>query len=282
MDRVALIVNRDSGSAPDADRVAAAVERHGAEVELFGLDRAHEVAVFRPDRIAVAGGDGSIAPAARAAATAGAPLAVIPAGTANDFARALELPDDEEEACRLAATGERLRSLDLAHMDDRPFVNAANAGLAVRAAREARQLKRVLGQLAYAAGALRAGLSASPLRCTVRCDGEEVFAGAAWQVIVANTGAFGAGSGIDDADPGDGELDVAIVESGPRARLVQHAYGLRTGRIGQQAGVHHRRAREAEVAVEGEAAFNVDGELCQASARASFGTEPRAFEVVVG
>ena len=284
MDRVALIVNRDSGSAPEADRLAAAIERHGAEVEVevFGIDRTEEVGAAAPDRIAVAGGDGSIAPAARAAAAAGAPLAVIPAGTANDFARALDLPQDEEEACRLAATGQRYRRLDLARMGDRPFVNVANAGLAVRAAREAKPLKKVLGPLAYAAGALRAGLSAAPVRCRVSCAGEEVFAGAAWQVMVANTGAFGAGSGIDDADPGDGELDVAIVEGGSRARLVQRAYGLRTGRIGRQQGVRHRRTREAEVAVDGEAAFNVDGELCEASARASFGVEPRAFEVVVG
>ena len=44
-------------------------------------------------------------------------------------------------------------------MDGRPFVNAANAGLAVAAARSAAPLKKALGPLAYALGAVRAGVS---------------------------------------------------------------------------------------------------------------------------
>lgn len=89
----------------------------------------------------MAGGDGSIAPAAAAAASAGIPLAVIPAGTANDFARELDLPRDIEEACRLAAAGRETRSLDLGRMGERPFVNIASAGLAPVAASEASGLK---------------------------------------------------------------------------------------------------------------------------------------------
>ena len=57
----------------------------------------------------MAGGDGSIAPAAAAAGAAGLPLAVIPAGTANDFAHGMKLPLDLDEACRLAVQGTRPR-----------------------------------------------------------------------------------------------------------------------------------------------------------------------------
>ena len=83
-----------------ADRLRAA----GAEAELqtFPPSECDAAVATRPDRLVVAGGDGSIAPAAEAAAGAGIALAVIPAGTANDFARAMELPDDLDDACRLA------------------------------------------------------------------------------------------------------------------------------------------------------------------------------------
>ena len=48
-------------------------------------------------------------------------------------------------------------------MDGVPFVNAASAGLAPVAAREASGLKANIGPLAYGLGALRAGLAAAPL-----------------------------------------------------------------------------------------------------------------------
>ena len=112
-----------------------------------------------PERIVVAGGDGSIGCAAGAAGGAAVPLGVVPVGTANDFARALGLPDDLDEAVELAATGARTRRLDLGAAGERPFVNAASAGLSPVAAGEAHGLKSALGPLAYAVGALRAGLS---------------------------------------------------------------------------------------------------------------------------
>ena len=51
-----------------------------------------QVEAWGPERIAVAGGDGTIGSVAELAGRLGVPLAVIPTGTANDFARAHELP----------------------------------------------------------------------------------------------------------------------------------------------------------------------------------------------
>ena len=87
------------------------------------------------ERLVVAGGDGSVAPAAERAGELGVPLAVLPTGTANDFARATGLPEDLDEACALAVGGGAVRTLDLGRKDGRPFVNACSAGLAVDAAR---------------------------------------------------------------------------------------------------------------------------------------------------
>ena len=94
----------------------------------------------------------------------GSRSASSPVGTANDFARALGLPEDLAEAVELAATGRRTERLDLGRVGERPFVNAASAGLSPVAAREAHGLKRALGPLAYTVGALRAGLFADPGR----------------------------------------------------------------------------------------------------------------------
>jgi len=262
--RVALIANPGSGGGLDPEPFAGAMREHGAEVEVFAcatadLDRA---AATEPERLVVASGDGTIGPVAELAGRLGVPLGVIAAGTANDFARANGLPLDPLEAAALAVTGTGLRRLELGRLGDgRPFVNVASAGLASVAARRAAPLKPRLGPLAYAVGALRAAATAAPLRCSVRADGAIVFAGPAWQVIVAVTGAFGGGSAVGAADPSDGVLDVAVIPAGSRLGLARRAWGLKRHTIADQRGVEHHRGHVLEVRVPDGTEFNADGEL---------------------
>jgi diacylglycerol kinase (ATP) len=270
--RIALLTNAAAGRGTEPDRVAALLHERGASVTVHPFDPARsegavdaaatEALDTGPDRLAVAGGDGSIAPVAAHAARAGLPLAVVPTGTANDFARALGLPLELRDACALAATGTRERTVDLLRAGDRPFLNAASVGLSVIAARRARPLKRALGPLAYAMGAVRAGLTARPLRCRVAVDGEPVFGGAAWQVIVAGTGAFGGGSELEEADPSDRLVDVAVLEAGSRAALVRRAWAMRNGGLAAQCGVCHVRGMLVELELPAPTPFNVDGEIC--------------------
>ena len=273
-----MLANPGSGSG-EAGEVERLLRERETEVIRFDLDRAADVLAARPERIVVAGGDGSIGSAADLAGRADVPLAVVPVGTANDFARALELPTEVEPAVELAVNGTRTRRLELGRVGKRPFVNAASAGLSPRAARKAEGLKSALGPLAYTLGALRVGLTAAPISCRVTCDGNELFAGRAWQITVACTGAFGGGSAVA-ADPADGVLDVVMIEAGSRARLVVHAYGLRAGRVERQRGVISGQGTEVGVETDGDAGFNVDGELLDGETL-RFSIEPAAFELVV-
>ena len=279
---IALAANPASGGGVNPAQVARELERAGgAPVRTFSLDELDAAAASCPLRLVVASGDGALGLAAAAAAEAHVPLAIVPMGTANDFARAMGIPRDPAAACRLAALGTRMRAVELGRMNDLPFVNVASAGLAVSAAERADSLKPRLGAAAYAVGAALAGLVESPLECRVACDGRELFHGFAWQVTVAASGVFGGGSRIDAADPRDGRLDVAVLEAGPRVRLIKHAWGLRGGRLTTQRGVRHGRALAAEVKVPPGTHFNVDGEVVEAGS-SRFSVEPAALSVVIG
>jgi diacylglycerol kinase family enzyme len=293
--RLALIANRRSGTAPDPAELAARLAAGGAAVGYVPIEQIADagggaledgaLAALQtegtPDRIVVAGGDGSIGPAALCAARLGVPLAVLAVGTANDFARAKRLPlDDLEAACALARdAGARTRHAELGIAGVRPFVNAAAAGLSVAAAHAAKPHKSRLGPLAYAIGALKAAVTATPLRCSVSCDGEVCFEGSVWQAVVGITGAFGGGSEIGVTSAHDGQLDVAVVPAGSRAGLVRRAYGMRTGRLTEQSDVVHRRGVTIDVAVAGQRTFNVDGETCRCEP-AHFSLHPEGFEIV--
>ena len=309
---VALVANEGSGQS-DPELCVEQLARCGAEVRALGIDDVRGAlgdgasgqgafgatprgdgalgasgdgplggALAGVDRVVVAGGDGSVAPVAAAAGAAGLPLAVLPVGTANDFARRLGLPDDLGAACKLAVHGQVVRPLELGWMNgERPFVNVASAGLPAPAAEHARSWKERLGPLAYAVGALQAGATAEPVTCLVECDGAELLAGEAWQITIAASGAFGAGAVVDEADPGDGSLEVVAIEAGPRLGLLALAYRLRSGRVTGHPRAFHLRCETANVQVPSGTRFNVDGELVT-TGDARFTAVKDAFRLVVG
>jgi diacylglycerol kinase (ATP) len=270
---VFLICNPGAGSAPDVGGIADRLRELGAQV----VD--DEAAA---DRVVVVGGDGTIAPGAELAARLGVPLAVVPAGTANDFARAHGLPDDVEEAIELAARADApTRRLELAVMDERPFVNVASAGLAPAAAERAEPLKQALGPVAYSAGGALAGVLEDPIAVTAVVDGAPTYDGGAWQVTVASSGAFGGGSRIDEADPHDGRLDLVVVPDTGRSALAKVALAMRRGTLAQLEEVVHARGTELVVDVPAGTTFNVDGEVVECGGPVRFTVRPGAFALLV-
>jgi diacylglycerol kinase (ATP) len=275
---IALVANPRSGGGTRSEDLAGRLRSLGAEVRIWPVEEAGQAV---GERIVAAGGDGTVGLCADRAGELGVPLAVVPAGTANDFVRAHGLPPDVDGALRLAVEGMRTLRVELGRIEGGPpFVNVVNAGLAPVAARRAAPLKRRLGSLAYTVGALRAALTAPPLECRIWVDGRNAFSGRAWQVIVSATGAFGGGSEVGAADPVDGDLDVTVLPAGRRLGLIRRAYGLRRGHIADQRGVRHMRGRTVDLRLPPRAEVNVDGEVLTRS-RLRLRGERDAFELVV-
>jgi diacylglycerol kinase (ATP) len=160
-------------------------------------------------------------------------------------------------------------------------LNTASIGLSVRAAQQAQPWKPRLGRLAYAAGAFEAGLRAKPVTCRLLCEGEELFAGPAWQTIVANTGRFGAGSSVAIAEPDDGLLDAVVVPAVARAVLPRYALAMRRGALTSIRAVRHCRAARVRLEVPRPERFNVDGEIVERGP-VDFEVERAVVRFVVG
>jgi diacylglycerol kinase family enzyme len=86
---------------------------------------------------------------------------------------------------------------------------------------------------------------------------------------------------VDEADPGDGALEVVAIEAGPRLGLVTLAYRLRRGRVTSHPRAFHARCEHAEVQVPDCTRFNVDGELIT-EGQARFRAVKGAFRLVIG
>jgi diacylglycerol kinase family enzyme len=130
-----LIVNLKSGGgkAEQNDLVREAEDR-GIEVVVLrpgdDLRQLAEDAVDRgADVIGMAGGDGSQALVATVAMRRGVPHVCIPAGTRNHFALDLGLDRDDVVGALGAFGPARQRTIDLAQVNDRVFVNNASLGV---------------------------------------------------------------------------------------------------------------------------------------------------------
>jgi diacylglycerol kinase family enzyme len=107
-------------------------------VETQDIPHAAEAAIRAAERgetpVAL-GGDGLVGALAGALKGA-APLGVLPGGRGNDFARALGIPQDVREACRVLLDGEE-RALDLGEANGRAFASIASVGFDSEANRAA-------------------------------------------------------------------------------------------------------------------------------------------------
>jgi undecaprenyl-diphosphatase len=133
-DGAGLVVAVNPRSGPDDyDPVADIAGRlPRAEVVRLGEDDSvtevlrEAVESGRAKALGVAGGDGSVAAAAAVALEAGLPLAVIPAGTLNHFARDVGLTSTEDAADAVVA-GAAVQ-VDVAEVNGTPFLNTASIG----------------------------------------------------------------------------------------------------------------------------------------------------------
>ena len=217
------------------------------------------------DPVILGGGDGSVSSTVDFLAHHHCTLGLLPLGTANDFARTLEIPSDLEAACETIARG-KVVDADLGLAGDNFYVNVASVGLSVEVTRTlSPQLKKSIGPLAYPVAALRAFFRHEPFAARLSFpdgDYETTEYERLLQVAVGNGRFYGGGmvvapdSGIDDR-----HLDVYAIRLGRRRDLVGVARYLRSGDFVKNESVDHFRTRRILLTTEPALAVNVDGEL---------------------
>ncbi|HEX6059126.1 MAG TPA: diacylglycerol kinase family protein [Gemmatimonadaceae bacterium] len=274
-DRIAVILNPAAGGGRARrilGRVREAFARLGGGPVLLTERAGDERRLVRlaldagARTIVAVGGDGTWSKVADAIAGSRADvrLALIAAGTGNDFARSLDVPArDIEQTARLAADETAERRIDLLRIDRRRHVlNVAGVGFdAVVAERVARAL--LPRAAAYVSSAL-----AELFRFRGFVVAEDGVAGRHLLMLaLANGRHFGGAFEIaPQAILDDGLMDVvAIGDASPLARLGLFAAALR-GRHIAMPGVESRRLAALTLRFPSPPLLEVDGDLHRADA----------------
>ncbi|HEX6063280.1 MAG TPA: YegS/Rv2252/BmrU family lipid kinase [Longimicrobiales bacterium] len=235
----------------DATRFAMQAARKGADV------------------IIAAGGDGTINQVVNGIVQAGAPhprLAVVPLGTANDFAKGLSIPEDVKAAVALAASGHAV-PVDIAAVNDRYFINVSTGGFGPDITEESStKLKRRFGKLAYLFTAMRKITHLEPYRAKFEADGKIVYDGPFFFYAVGNARQTGGGTPVTPhADFSDAQLDLAVFAGDKRRDFLALLPELRAGNHPHDADVVYLKARDIRVRGELDFAVNADGEPLRGS-----------------
>lgn len=225
----------------------------------------HAREIAGPDvRVVVVGGDGTIQAAAQGLYEADRPahLAIVPAGTANDAARGLELGTPLEMLERLEQGTLQPRHFDLNLVNDRVSVNVVSLGTPAQVTRETPQgIKALFGGLAYVLHGLGTLADTQPFKVRMQADGLD-FDGEALAVYVGNLPFAGGGFRVcPDADPTDGQLEVLIVpqmEVGPLLALFGDTALRDDPRLHELVELH--RFSEIRISLPDETPINLDGE----------------------
>ena len=247
---------------------------------------------WREGLLIVAGGDGTVNDVVNGLGRAGFPegvtLGILPAGTGNDLAATLCIPEDPEVAEDVIRQN-RMRTLDVARVrsegvGERFFINVATGGLGAEISSvNDKELKKRWGKLSYLRASLEVARNFEVRELSLYLDGEERRVRAV-NIAVGNCRYTGGGwPATPRANPEDGLLDVVVIETLGAAELFKLAPAvLAESTYLDKEGVLFVRAKEIRVETQPPGLeFTADGEVI-GNEPAQFSVLPRTLKVIVG
>lgn len=251
----------------------------GGDVERLVHEAVHDGC----QRVVAAGGDGTVKEVVDAilhlSADERPELAVMPLGTANDFATACTIPADLLSALQLAQSG-NIQNVDAVKANEHHFMNIASGGFGAQVtANTPVALKNFLGGGAYTLSGLVQAVNFSPYHGEIRLP-DHSLSNAVIVGAVCNGRQAGGGQQLaPQALIDDGLLDLVALNNFPPEALSQVVEELLAPDISGEF-VQRFRAPWAEWESDVEMPINLDGEPIS-SKKIRFEVVPGAIKLVL-
>lgn len=179
-------------------------------------DEANRAARDGFELIVAAGGDGTINEVVNGIAglKKRPKMAIIPAGTTNDYARALHIPREDPLAAAKVILKQQTIKMDIGLAADNYFVNIAGGGRLTELTYDVpSELKSLFGYLAYLVKGAELLPRIKPFDMDLKYDGEE-YKGKASMFFLALTNSVGGFEQlVPDASLNDGKFTMIIVKT---------------------------------------------------------------------
>ncbi|WP_368505779.1 diacylglycerol kinase [Alkalihalophilus sp. As8PL] len=272
MKKARLIYNPTSGREQIRKNLAYVLERlekagyetsaHATTGEGCAKKAAKLAAERGADLVIAAGGDGTIFEVVNGLAELDKRpmLGLIPAGTTNDFARALHIPKEIEKACDILCDG-HTEPIDIGRVNDKYFINIAAGGTLTELTYEVpSKMKTMVGQLAYYIKGLEKLPQVAPTHVKIEYDGK-LFEGEIMMFLVSNTNSVGGFERLaPKASLQDGMFDFIVVKKISFPEFLHLTTLAMRGEHLTHPKVMYVQANRIKVHVESDMQLNLDGE----------------------
>ncbi len=231
-------------------------EREGHATEL-----ARAAAQIGVKTVLSVGGDGTLREVAAGLIGSQTALGIVPAGTGNDFIKALGTPKSWEAALDFALS-HPARPVDTGRLNALFFANVCGAGFDVMVLDYALQAKaRVRGIWPYLYGVIRAIKNFRPFDMKIEIGEDTFLEGKYMLCTIANGQVIGGGIPIMPAAiVNDGLFDILVVDPLPRWKIPLYLPAILGGTLMNKKISHHYRATRCTLSSPG-MRVNVDGEV---------------------
>lgn len=218
--------------------------------------------------VVAVGGDGTIHDVANGLIHSNIPLGIIPAGSGNDLARALDIPMDYKRALERILRGKK-RKMDVGKIGEEYCMTVTGIGFDGKVAeinntakyKDLLNLVR-LGDLSYGLSVLHALFQYRPVRIQLKIDGEVQSFSNVWFIAIANTPNYGGGIKIcPDACYDDGLFDICIVHSITKWELLRTFPKAYKGKHVSHPSVTMIKGKQVEIIAEPPIIVQSDGEI---------------------
>ena len=273
MKRARIIYNPTSGreaikkNLPDVleilENAGYETSAHATTGEGDAIEAAKLAVERRYDLVVAAGGDGTINEVVNGMAEQEyrPKLGIIPVGTTNDFARALQIPRDIVAAAEIIAKGDRI-PIDIGRMNEKYFINIGGGGSLTELTYDVpSKLKTVLGQLAYYLRGIEMLPSLKATNMSIEYDGK-LFEGEAMLFLVGLTNSIGGFEKLSpDSSINDGMFTLLILKKTNLADFIRIASLALRGEHINDPKVIYTKANRIKVHSDEKVLLNLDGEF---------------------
>ncbi len=224
MKKVKLIYNSGAGQSKFRyflDPIIEKFMQNGFEVSVFRAAKKTNLYEYLKDcdnegvyAIVVAGGDGTINRVVNVIMKNNikTPLGIIPAGTSNDFAKHIKMPNNFSECIDKILAG-NVQKVDVGLANDKYFINVCSAGLFTNASQKADiNLKNSIGKLSYFITAVDQFFKFRPFDIRVETSDKTFNEKINLFLIFNGSIAGGIDKFTDNSSIHDGLLDILIIK----------------------------------------------------------------------
>jgi YegS/Rv2252/BmrU family lipid kinase len=213
---------------------------------------------YKPERILVAGGDGTIKMAAEALEHKDVILGILPAGSANGLSVDLNLPTTLEENLEVAFHGNYME-MDMVSINGKKSLHLSDIGLNAELIRKYEE-GSIRGKLGYALQAINTLANlADAFHVTVKANDHNIETEAR-MVVIANTQKYGTGVTINPIGiMDDGKFEIVILKNLDISIISKILAGNIIITTGEDIDIIS--AEEAEITTNVPVCFQIDGEF---------------------